>query len=214
LLNCIDGIASPEGNLIFMTTNHPEHLSEALIRPGRVDVKIHFDLASHYQLRSLMRYFFPDASKADLEKFVDRVPDRKYSTAEIQGLFIENRTSAKQVLADLDGFFERVEKQRRATMELKRLAELRKKKEEDVEEENKDTETAKTSKGAKKLRTWKNNENDNVEQDTIKTDKTESNGHEKPTKTSDAEDEGSNVNGVEIEAESPVSTVDIKKKNK
>jgi len=115
------------------------------------------------------------------------------------------------------GFFERVETQRRATMELKRLAEMRKKKEEDAEEENKDTETAKTSKGAKKLRTSKNNEKDNVEQDTIKTDKTESNGHEKSTKTSDAEEEGSDLIGVEIEVESLASSVDInsvtKKKN-
>jgi len=93
-------------------------------------------------------------------------------------------------------------------MELKRLAEMRKKKEEDAEEENKDTETAKTS---------KNNEKDNVEQDTIKTDKTESNGHEKSTKTSDAEEEGSDLIGVEIEVESLASSVDInsvtKKKN-
>lgn len=37
LLNIIDGVASHEGRVLIMTTNHPEKLDEALIRPGRVD---------------------------------------------------------------------------------------------------------------------------------------------------------------------------------
>src|SRR5690606_7749955 len=38
LLNAIDGVASGEGRLLFMTTNHPERLDPALIRPGRIDM--------------------------------------------------------------------------------------------------------------------------------------------------------------------------------
>lgn len=34
LLNVIDGLASPEGRVLIMTTNHPEKLDHALIRPG------------------------------------------------------------------------------------------------------------------------------------------------------------------------------------
>lgn len=40
LLNAIDGVASQEGRLFFMTTNHIEKLDPALIRPGRCDVKV------------------------------------------------------------------------------------------------------------------------------------------------------------------------------
>ena len=39
LLNAIDGATSTEGRVIFMTTNYPERLDPALIRPGRVDFK-------------------------------------------------------------------------------------------------------------------------------------------------------------------------------
>lgn len=39
LLNAIDGVAAQEGRMLFMTTNHLERLSEALVRPGRVDVR-------------------------------------------------------------------------------------------------------------------------------------------------------------------------------
>ena len=53
LLNAIDGVASPEGRVLVMTTNFPEKLDEALIRPGRVDLKVEFTLATKQQIREL-----------------------------------------------------------------------------------------------------------------------------------------------------------------
>jgi chaperone BCS1 len=40
LLNAIDGVASQEGRVLVMTTNHPENLDKALVRPGRIDMEI------------------------------------------------------------------------------------------------------------------------------------------------------------------------------
>ena len=37
LLNALDGVSSREGRVLFLTTNHPERLDAALVRPGRVD---------------------------------------------------------------------------------------------------------------------------------------------------------------------------------
>lgn len=37
ILNALDGIVSPQGCLIVLTTNHPEKLDPALIRKGRID---------------------------------------------------------------------------------------------------------------------------------------------------------------------------------
>ncbi|KAL1842936.1 hypothetical protein VTJ49DRAFT_3724 [Mycothermus thermophilus] len=45
LLNILDGVASQEGRVLIMTTNHLEKLDKALIRPGRVDMIVKFDLA-------------------------------------------------------------------------------------------------------------------------------------------------------------------------
>lgn len=39
LLNCLDGVASAEARILFMTTNYLERLDPALVRPGRVDMK-------------------------------------------------------------------------------------------------------------------------------------------------------------------------------
>ena len=38
LLNALDGIMTPENRIFVMTTNHPENLDTALVRPGRADV--------------------------------------------------------------------------------------------------------------------------------------------------------------------------------
>jgi cell division protease FtsH len=41
LLNALDGVSSREGRILFLTTNHPERLDPALVRPGRVEFHLH-----------------------------------------------------------------------------------------------------------------------------------------------------------------------------
>lgn len=53
LLNAIDGVASHEGRVLIMTTNHPEKLDAALVRPGRVDRKVGFKLAMQNEVQEL-----------------------------------------------------------------------------------------------------------------------------------------------------------------
>ena len=44
-LNCIDGMLAPQnGRILLMSTNHINHLDPALIRPGRVDLRIEVPL--------------------------------------------------------------------------------------------------------------------------------------------------------------------------
>ncbi|KAL9598284.1 MAG: hypothetical protein Q9219_004585 [cf. Caloplaca sp. 3 TL-2023] len=61
LLNAIDGVASHEGRVLLMTTNFPEKLDEALIRPGRIDMKVAFTKATRGQMSELfIRMYSPD----------------------------------------------------------------------------------------------------------------------------------------------------------
>ncbi|PWY89131.1 putative BCS1-like ATPase [Aspergillus heteromorphus CBS 117.55] len=53
LLNVIDGVAASEGRILIMTTNHPEKLDAALLRPGRVDMSIAFGYAQTADIREL-----------------------------------------------------------------------------------------------------------------------------------------------------------------
>jgi chaperone BCS1 len=92
LLNALDGVASADERLIFMTTNHPERLDPALIRPGRVDVKLCIDNATEYQVREMFLRFYP-GEEDHCERFIDAIKalGTTVSTAQLQGLFVYNK---------------------------------------------------------------------------------------------------------------------------
>ena len=70
-----------------------ERLDEALIRPGRCDVKIEVKKASKHQLELMFLRFFPgDKSNAIL--FRNLLPEDEFSMAEIQGHMLEFGHSA------------------------------------------------------------------------------------------------------------------------
>ncbi|KAI0926374.1 hypothetical protein AcV5_008856 [Taiwanofungus camphoratus] len=117
-LNALDGVASGEERIIFMTTNHPEQLDPALIRPGRVDLSLLIDDATPEQARRLFERFYGGGDGKDkrwghieeteldklgreVEEVVEREmrSGRKVSMAALQGLFI--RSSAVGAVRDL-----------------------------------------------------------------------------------------------------------------
>ncbi|KAL9070789.1 MAG: hypothetical protein Q9157_005691 [Trypethelium eluteriae] len=63
LLNVIDGVASHEGRVLVMTSNFPEKLDPALVRPGRVDMKVEFGHAGREQARELFERMFDGADE-------------------------------------------------------------------------------------------------------------------------------------------------------
>lgn len=61
LLNVLDGVGSQEGRVVIMTTNKPELLDPALIRPGRVDFRLFLGNISKASARDMfMRMFAPE----------------------------------------------------------------------------------------------------------------------------------------------------------
>lgn len=70
LLNGIDGIASREGRVLFITTNTPEVLDSALIRPGRIDYTVDMKEADREVGEQMYRSFFGDK---DPEEFLSSV---------------------------------------------------------------------------------------------------------------------------------------------
>ena len=66
LLNAIDGVASHEGRVLLMTTNFPDKLDEALIRPGRVDMKVKFTEATRFQIYELFTRMYSADTPASL----------------------------------------------------------------------------------------------------------------------------------------------------
>lgn len=100
LLNAIDGVASPEGRMIMMTTNHLDKLDPALIRPGRADVKLHFGNATADQAGRLFARFFPACPELAVE-FGDRIDDGHFSMATLQDYLMLHRRSPEDALRSI-----------------------------------------------------------------------------------------------------------------
>ena len=93
LLNALDGVASAEGRLLFMTTNHVDKLDPALIRPGRCDVRLQYGVATRDQASRLYARFFPDATPPQNDAFTEQAIMQHHSMAELQAQLIERTTT-------------------------------------------------------------------------------------------------------------------------
>lgn len=94
LLNALDGVASAEECLTFMTTNHPERLDPALLRPGRIDYKQLISNASESQIERMFLRFYEnehELCKQFLTELRNQVDINSVSTAQLQGLFVYNK---------------------------------------------------------------------------------------------------------------------------
>lgn len=106
LLNALDGVASSEERVVVMTTNHVERLDEALVRPGRVDVRVEIGYATEEVVGEMWERFYGRESvevgeeevgrrEGLREVFVGRLRELGafkgewgVSTAALQGLFV------------------------------------------------------------------------------------------------------------------------------
>ncbi|KAJ3065692.1 hypothetical protein HDU99_004102 [Rhizoclosmatium hyalinum] len=129
LLNAIDGVAAQEGRILVMTTNHIEKLDPALIRPGRVDVKVLFDKATRAQVKDLFVQFFikppvpatdettvqssifednPSALEDLAMQFSQRVPEKGVSMAAVQGHLMRYKSSPEDAVKEAETFVQSV----------------------------------------------------------------------------------------------------------
>ncbi|KAH8756042.1 BCS1 N terminal-domain-containing protein [Diaporthe sp. PMI_573] len=121
LLNLLDGVASQEGRILIMTTNHIENLDKALIRPGRVDMIVQFTSADSHITAAIFRTVFASLSRAEKpkepgqasrlpvepsprieelsEQFAAKIPSGEFSPAEIQGYLIRHKRQPEVAVA-------------------------------------------------------------------------------------------------------------------
>ena len=58
LLNVLDGVVDTPGRILVMTTNHPEALDPALIRPGRIDKQILLDYIQADAAAAMLTHYY------------------------------------------------------------------------------------------------------------------------------------------------------------
>ncbi|XP_071950080.1 mitochondrial chaperone BCS1-like [Antedon mediterranea] len=104
LLNTLDGVASTEARIVFMTTNYIDRLDPALIRPGRVDVKQLIGHATPYQLKQMYRRFYPELGPEKANEFANLVTkeNKNVSVASVQGFFMFHKNDGLAVLENIE----------------------------------------------------------------------------------------------------------------
>lgn len=87
ILTLLDGTMENPGRMFIITSNHPETIDKALLRPGRIDLIIHFDKATRSEFLQMYSNFFDKQFSSDLQ---DKIPDKILTFAEIQQLLLKN----------------------------------------------------------------------------------------------------------------------------
>jgi len=71
LLNVLDGVVDSPGRIVVMTTNHPDKLDPALIRPGRINKRIHLGFVNGKSVCAMAEHYMQvkltDRERSQLE---------------------------------------------------------------------------------------------------------------------------------------------------
>lgn len=106
LLNIMDGILETPGRIIIMTSNYPEKLDCALIRPGRIDLKVTFPYCDGMMIIELIEKFY-NISLTETEK--NEINDcklTKMTPAEVTKILFENFDDYNVAIRHLMNFCE------------------------------------------------------------------------------------------------------------
>jgi ATP-dependent Zn protease len=91
-LNILDGLQECPGRIIVMTTNKPDKLDKAMIRPGRIDHNIHFTLATLEDTISIIEFYWKEKIPPTYLKKLRQIDHNKLSHAMIVNICRTNNT--------------------------------------------------------------------------------------------------------------------------
>lgn len=98
LLNLLDGVLETPGRILVITSNYPEKLDRAFVRPGRIDVRIEFRKATREFILDMLNKFYTVSLK------LEDVPaelDGKFTPAEVMECMCRSFKSWSGAVANL-----------------------------------------------------------------------------------------------------------------
>jgi hypothetical protein len=97
LLNLLDGTLETSGRIIAISSNYPERIDKALIRPGRIDMIVHFKKCNREILREMANSFYD----RELEDWTTPALDYRWSPAEVNQILFRNFGSPEDAIREL-----------------------------------------------------------------------------------------------------------------
>merc|ERR1711865_265130 len=86
LLNVLDGVVDSPNRIVIMTTNHPEKLDPALIRPGRINKQILMGYLLPADALAIVEHYFGKATEAQRNKFYASFVSDVFTPAQVEQL--------------------------------------------------------------------------------------------------------------------------------
>lgn len=127
LLNVLDGVRETPGRIIILSTNYPERLDEALLRPGRFDMMLEFEKHSAQVLKlHLERHYDTKLSEAQWKRINIPALHFKWTPAEVSQILFRRIGNVDLAIDDLVKEdpkqlfkFSQLSKEQKATEEVK-----------------------------------------------------------------------------------------------
>jgi hypothetical protein len=102
LLNVLDGVRETPGRIIILSTNYPERLDEALLRPGRFDMMIEFEKHNCTVLKQhIEKYYGIELNKEQLALLNNKSLQFKWTPAEVGQILFRRIQSIDLAINDL-----------------------------------------------------------------------------------------------------------------
>jgi len=100
ILNLWDGIRETPGRILILSSNHYDKLDPALKRPGRIDITLELANASRNVIGEIYQHLTGETIDPNV---LEKIPDRKYSPAEIMNFYMAGDKNARAFLSKLRG---------------------------------------------------------------------------------------------------------------
>lgn len=102
LLNALDGVRETPGRILILSTNYPERLDEALLRPGRFDMILEFKKHDTQVLRRHMEHFYDmELTAEQLEVLTNGGVAGKWTPAEVSQILFKHLGNVDDAVAEL-----------------------------------------------------------------------------------------------------------------
>ena len=97
LLNLLDGTLESSGRILCISSNFPERIDKALIRPGRVDMIVNFKRCNRQILKEMVNSFYD----IDYEDWTTEIMNYKWTPAEVNQILFRNFDSPEDAIEEL-----------------------------------------------------------------------------------------------------------------
>lgn len=102
VLNILDGILETPGRILILTSNYPEKLDKALLRPGRIDINQRVGYCDVAMIQEMYQFFYNLDTQVELQPI-----QRKITPAQLNKILLDNFNNNQKAVQDINAYISR-----------------------------------------------------------------------------------------------------------